>query len=144
MIWRCTSSVPMKEGVFPRLRYCTSRCFQTWHQVSQHYCQCSKACHRHFQMCGWHTQVHPDVPKVPSATLRCSHTYHNYFCNPPVEVIRDPSYYEGWLECHPRVPFPSEIDASNFTLPILADTPGGFKCLKYILLMPVECNRNWD
>jgi len=49
--------------------------------------------------------------------------------------IRDPSYSEGMPECHPRVWYSPELDASKFTLHILSDTPGVFQRLQYILLM---------
>jgi hypothetical protein len=53
----------------------------------------------------------------------------------PRLVTGAPSYSEGWQECPPRVLYSPEIDASKITLHILSDTPGGFQCLKYILLM---------
>jgi len=53
----------------------------------------------------------------------------------PVPVVSNPSYSEGLLEYPPRVKYSPEIDASQFTLHILSDTPGVFQRLKYILLM---------
>jgi hypothetical protein len=53
----------------------------------------------------------------------------------PRLVTSAPSYSEGRQECPPRVLYSPEIDASKFTLHILSDTPGGFQCGKYILLM---------
>jgi len=61
MISRRTYNVPKEDVVFPRLRYCDSRCSQTC-------CRCSQACHR----C---SQVHPKfspalwgVPKLITIT----------------------------------------------------------------------------
>jgi hypothetical protein len=53
----------------------------------------------------------------------------------PRLVVGALSYSEGRQECPPRVWYSPEIDASEFTLHILSDTPGAFKWLKYILLM---------
>ena len=53
----------------------------------------------------------------------------------PKLVVGAPSYSEGRQEFPPRVWYFPEIDASQFTLHILSDTPGGFQWLKYILLM---------
>jgi hypothetical protein len=53
----------------------------------------------------------------------------------PRVVTFAPSYSEGRHECPPRVRYSPEIDASNFTLHILSDTPRGFQGLKYILLL---------
>jgi len=53
----------------------------------------------------------------------------------PVPVIKDPRFSEGQPECHPRVWYSPEIDASKFTLHILSDTPGVFQRLKSILLI---------
>jgi len=77
----------------------------------------------------------PGWPKDCSGAPWCSHTYHNHSHGSPVPVIRDPSYSKGRPECPPRVWYSPEIDASNFTLHILSDTPGGFQWLRYILLM---------
>jgi len=79
--------------------------------------------------------VLPDAPKVLSSALRCSQTYHNHSHGTPVPVIWDPSYFESWQECPPRVWYSPEIDTSQFTLHILSDTAGVFQWLKYILLM---------
>ena len=46
-------------------------------------------------------------------------------------------------ECPPRVCYCPEIDASNFTLHILSDTPGGSQWLKYILLMLILAGYVW-
>jgi hypothetical protein len=80
----------------------------------------------------------PGAPKVLSGTLRRFQTCHITSSGSPVQVIRDPSYSEGRLECPPRVWYSPEIDASKFTLHIFSDTPGGFQWLKYILLMTGE------
>jgi len=53
----------------------------------------------------------------------------------PRLVVGAPSYSKGWQECPPKVWYSPEIDASKFTLHILSDTPGGFKRLKFNLLM---------
>jgi hypothetical protein len=42
-------------------------------------------------------------------------------------VSSAPMYSEGQQECPPRVWYSSEIDASEFTLHILSDTPTGFQ-----------------
>jgi len=56
----------------------------------------------------------------------------------PRVVVGAPSYSEGRQECPPRVWYSAEIDASMFTLHILSDTPWGFQCLKYIVLMCIS------
>jgi hypothetical protein len=72
--------------------------------------------------------VHPDKsPALPGA--------RRLVAGAPSLVTGAPSYSEGRQECPPRVLYSPEIDASKFTLHILSDTPGGFQCLKYILLM---------
>jgi len=45
----------------------------------------------------------------------------------PRVVVGTSSYSEGWQECPPGIRYSPEIDASNFTLRILSDTPGGFQ-----------------
>jgi len=77
----------------------------------------------------------PGAPKVLSGALTCFQTYHNHFHGTPLPVISDPSYSQGQPECPPRVRYSAEIDASEFTLHILSDAPGGSQWLKYILLM---------
>jgi len=84
------------------------------------------------------SQALPGAPKVLSGAPRCSQTYHNHSHGTPVAVICDPSYSEGRQECHPRVWYSPEIDASKITLHILSDTAGVFQWLKYILLMLVS------
>jgi len=137
MISRRTSRVP-KEDVFSRLLYCDSRCSQTC-------CWRSLACRRR-------SQVHPGLssalpgllPALPDAPM-CTKSPHRrsdvfpnlsqslpwYFCT----SHQRSSYSEGRQECPPRVRDSPEIDASKFALHTLSDTPGGFKWLKYILLM---------
>jgi len=78
------------------------------------------------------------APKVLSGAPKCSQTYHKHSHGTPVLAIRDPSCSEGRPDCPPRVWFPPEIDACEFTLRILSDTPGGFQWLQYILLMAGE------
>jgi hypothetical protein len=53
----------------------------------------------------------------------------------PRLLIGTPSYSEGQQICPPKVSYSSAINASQFTLHILSDTPGGFQWLKYIFLM---------
>jgi len=77
----------------------------------------------------------PGAPKVFSAAPRCSQTYHNHSPDTPVPVIRYSNYFEGQLECPPRVWYSPDIDPSKLTLHILSDTPGRSQWLKDILLM---------
>jgi len=56
-------------------------------------------------------------------------------------VAGAPSHSEGQQQSPPRVWYSPEIDASQFTLHILSDTPGGFQWLKYILLMLCNTSR---
>ena len=98
-------------------------------------CRCSQACHLRSLGCRRHSQVLPGAPTVLSSALTCSQTYHNHSHHTPAPVIRDPSYSEARQECPLRVGYSPEIDTSQFTLHILSDTPGGFHCPKYILLM---------
>jgi len=95
----------------------------------------SQACGPRFQAFRQCSQVLPSAPKVLSVAPRCSQTYHNHSHGTAVAVIRDPSYSEGRPECPPRVWYSPDIDASQFTLHILSDSPGVFQWLKYILLM---------
>jgi len=97
------------------------KCFQASHQRS------------HTGCCG--PQVLSSSLKVFSCTPRCSQIYCNHSHDTPVPAIRDPSYSDGWQKCPPRVWYSPEIGASKITLHILSDTPGGFRRLKYILLM---------
>jgi len=120
MISRRTISVP-KEDVFPRQIYCDLRC--------------SQSCRRRSQTCPQHTQVLPGAPKVLSGAPRYSQTCHNHSHGTAQPVIRDLSYSEGRPVYPSMVWFSPQIDTSKFTLHILADTPGDFQWVKYILLM---------
>jgi len=82
------------------------------------------------------------TPRVVTCTPTCSPTDHNHSHGTSIQVIRDPSYSEGWHECPPTVWHSPEIDASKFTLHILSDTPGGSQWLNYILLMKVIASSN--
>jgi hypothetical protein len=53
----------------------------------------------------------------------------------PRLIVGAPSDSKSRQKWPPRVWYSPEIDASKFTLHIISDTPGGFQCLKYILLM---------
>jgi len=88
------------------------------------------------------------APRLVAGAPRCSQVHPKFspalrgvpkpITITPVAVIRDPSYSEGRPECPPRVWHSPEIDASQFTLHILSDTPGVFQWLKYILLMYIR------
>jgi hypothetical protein len=103
MISRCTSSVPKKDIVFPRLLYNDSRWSQT---------------------CRRRSLVLPGAMKVISGAPRCSQTYYNQFHGTPVPVIRDLSNSKGQPECPLIVCYSSEVDPFKVTLHILSDTPG--------------------
>jgi len=64
---------------------------------------CSQTCHWCFQTCCQRSQVLKGAPNVVSSTPRCSQTYHNHSHGTPVQVIIDPSYSKGRLECPPGV-----------------------------------------
>jgi len=100
--------------------------FQAHLQRSQRRCCFSQTALLWFEV---HPDLSPALPGLSPALPGASRL-----------VVGAPSYSEGRQECPPRVWYSPEIDASKFTLDILSDTPGGFQCLKYILLM---CSAIW-
>jgi len=89
----------------------------------------------------------PGAPTVLHGASIWSQTNHNHSHGTSVPVIRDPSYTHCWRECPPMVWYSPAIDASKFTLHILANTPGGSQWLKHILLMDISliyiCSSLW-
>jgi len=128
MISRPTSSNPKEDDVFPRLLYCHLRSSQTW------YWCCQRLPGLWLVLKGF-SPVLWAAPSVVSTASRCFQTCHNHSQSTPVPVTRDSCYSECWQECPPRVWYFPEIDASKCTLHILSNIPGGFQCLKWIMLM---------
>jgi len=144
---RLVVGAPRLVAGAPRLDAGPSRCSQACHRRSQAYRQCSQSYHRCSQAYRQHSQAYcrrsqvlPGAPKVLSGAPRCYQIYHNHSDGTSVAVIREPSNSEGRPECPPRVWYSPEIDASQFTLHILSDTPGVIQWLKYILLMSMLHN----
>ena len=102
--------------------------FQAHQQHSQRSCWFSRTAPLWFE-------VLPDLyPALPGLSLALPGA-SRLVVGAPRLVAGAPSYSEGWQECPPRVWYSIEIEASEFTLHILSDTPGCFQWLKHILLM---------
>jgi len=83
-------------------------------------------------------EVFPDLsPALPGLSPALPGA-RRHVVGAPRLVAGAPSDSEGRQECPPKFWYSPEIDASKFTLHILSDTPGGFQCLKYILLMSFQ------
>jgi len=121
--------------VFPWLLYCDSRRSQVLPGLSSALPSMSSGLPDMSSVLPGLWSALPGAPKVLSSTPRCSQICPNHSHGTPVTVISDPSYSKGRLEFPPRVWYSPEIDALQFTLHVLSDTPGGSQWRKYILLI---------
>jgi hypothetical protein len=95
----------------------------------------SQTCRCHFQTCRQYSQLLCGAPEVLYGTPKCTQAYNNLSHRTHGLVIREPRYFDGWLECPPRVQYTPDIDVSKYTLHFLSDIPGDFWWQKYILLI---------
>ena len=105
--------------------------FQAHQQCSQSRCCFSQTALLWFEVL---PALSPALPGLSPALLGAPRVV----VSAPRVVAGTPSYSEGRQECPPRVWYSPEIDASKFSLHILSDTPGGFQCQYYILLMYLQ------